>query len=201
MGQSPLAFVALSKAKAITPGAVDGQANLATAQGQGDYYTGALAGRQFFGASQGGVTLSAALATTYTGLCLSNPAASGKNLALQRVNGQVLVAPGATLALGLIVGFSAAGVVTHTTPITAFGNSLINGGNASIAKLDAACAIVGTPEWYRWLWANGASAGLGGFNTDIGGGLIIPPGGYVALGANVAGPTAGVVGSFEWTEI
>lgn len=199
MGQSPLAFVALSSKKAVTPGQVDALGNLGVAQGHGDYFQNTNAGTTFGGANQAGATLSAGLATTYTGLCLSNPAASGKNLAIQNVNAQIIVAPGAVLALGLIVGFSAAGVVTHTTPITLLQNSLINGA-APVAKLDAACTIVGTPAWFRWLFANAASAGLGGFNYDAKGGIIIPPGGYIAIGANVAGPTAGLVGSFEWTE-
>ena len=83
-------------------------------------------GRQLFmGANPSGVTTSAALATTYVGLCLSNPAGNasgGKpiNLLVRRVSGVVIVAPAAVLAFNLITGYAAGGVTVHTTALTPF---------------------------------------------------------------------------------
>lgn len=200
-GQNPLSYNSRNPSGFIVANSVDAQGNLQTAQGHGDNYAASYAARLFGGASQAGATLSAGLATTYTGLCLSNPAGSGKNLIVQAVSAELIVAPAADLALGLIAGWSAAGVVTHTTPVTAFGTEKIGSATlASIAKLDAACTIVGTPAWLRWMFANSASAGLGGFYVDLKGGIILIPGAYLAIGGNVAGPAAGMLGSFEWEE-
>ena len=199
MPQNNLFFPFQNQSKVGVPAQLDAEGNMPMAPGQPAYYAQANAGRMFRGGNQSGATLSAALATTYVGLCLSNPAASGKNLIVTRVTGQIIVAPAAVLALGLIEGYAAAGVVTHTTPLGI--NPALSGGSAtSIAKLDAACTIVGTPLWTDWPWSNGLSANLGGFALDLQGSAIIEPGGYMAIGGNVAGPTAGFVGSFRWIE-
>ena len=198
MPQTPW-FSFKNKSNSLAPAQLDGQGNLGVGQGQAFYYNQNIAGNMFRGGNQSGATLSAALATTYVGLCLSNPAASGKNLIVTRVTGQIIVAPAAVLALGLIEGYVAAGVVTHTTPLS-INPALSGGGATSIAKLDAACTIVGTPLWTDWPWSNGLSANLGGFALDLQGSAIIEPGGYMAIGGNVAGPTAGFVGSFRWIE-
>jgi hypothetical protein len=95
MGQNPLAFVAQKFSKALGPGLVDQQQALWQTERHGRQYaatygspvngsTPALAGTNFRGSNQVGATLSAALATTYVGLCLSNPAGSGVNLAVKR---------------------------------------------------------------------------------------------------------------------
>lgn len=183
-------------------------ANLTQQGAQGDLFVGArhstmyeacYSGSVMVGATSAGRTLSAALATTYTGLCLNNPAASKVNLALQRVNGAINVQPAAGLVLGLIVGWSAAGIVTHTTPETplcAFVNDTVGTG-----LVDAACTLVGTPAWGRWIMSNNAvTTALLNFDEIIGGEIIVPPGGYVAIGASVAGPAAGLFASFTWEE-
>jgi hypothetical protein len=159
-----------------------------------------FAGQLFVGASQAGATLSNGLATTYTGLCLSNPAGGTKNLYVRRVVGAFVVAPAAFIGVGLIQGWLAAGVTVHTTPITPT-PKMINNVTVPVGKVDAACTLVGTPSWADWLWGNGATAGTGTFLHDLEGGVIVPPGGYVAVGSLLAaGPTAGFVGSFEWLE-
>ena len=174
--------------------------------------TAAVAGASFACSTPASApqTLSNALATTYVGCCLNNPAASGVNLSVKRVMGGVMVAPAAFLALGLIVGWSAAGVITHTTSIstnivaqyvgaaTASGSVLL----AAAAKglVDSACTIVGTPLWHSWFAFN-ATGGTPQFNVDLDDALIVPPGGYVAIGASAAGPTTGFLGGFYWEEL
>ena len=39
------------------------------------------------------------------------------------------------------------------------------------------------------------------FNLDLNGAIIIPPGGYVAIGTNVAGPASGFQGGLSWEEV
>jgi hypothetical protein len=145
------------------------------------------------------VQLSAGLATTFVGLCLSNPAASTKNLAIQRVSGMTMVAPAAFLALGLITGFVAGGITVHTTPLTPL-SGFVGDSGVPVGKADSAATLVGTPAWALWFVTEAATAGNPMFNVDLAGSIIIPPGGYAAIGANVAGPAAGFLGSMEWVE-
>lgn len=179
---------------------IDKQGGLLRSGLHGDNYNQAYNGNLFRGANPTPVTLSAALATTYVGLCLSNPVGSTKNLAVRNVGAVTIIAPATFLALGLIVGWIAGGVTAHTTPLTP-APSLINGVGVPLAKLDSAATLVGTPAWARWLNASLATGGQVNFNADIQGGIIIPPGGYVAIGANAAGPAAGFLGSIEWEEV
>lgn len=199
MSQSPLAFSATNPAGATQSGRLGYQNELSTAQRHGADYAATMAGTVMFGANQTGATLSAALATTYTGLCLSNPAGSGKNLAVLNISGALLVAPTTITTLQLIAGYAAGGVTVHTTALTPL-NALLNG-SAPVAKLDAAATIVGTPAFVRTLGQAPTATTAFSFSHNINGGIIIPPGGYVAIGANIAGPASGFVGSFAWEEI
>lgn len=165
----------------------------------GTKYHSAKRGNLFTAANQTGATTSAALATTYTGLCLSNPAGTGKNLALRRIGFVLNVAPAALTSFGLITGFAAGGVTVHTTALTP-ASSKIGSGLTAVAKADAACTLVGTPVWSEWLTVTPAATSVVGFTADMEGDLIIPPGGYVAIGTSIAGPTNGLLASMEWEE-
>ena len=226
MGQTPLGFNSRSFGGALGPQQVDVQRAMWQSSRHGKYYaavygtpalvapntpTPAQAGAMFRGSNSTAATLSAALATTYTGLCLSNPIASTVNLAIKKISAILIVAPAAELGFGLITGWSAAGVTAHTTSLQsnitpAYVGAAASSGSVALpatqAKLDAACTIVGTPLWDRWLDANGAAvdAKIGG-TYDIDDDLIIPPGGYVAIGATVTGPTSGFFGTIGWEEI
>lgn len=223
MGQSALGFIAASFQGSIAPGRVDPQSALFQSQRHGKYYASvygtparispsipAQAGSVFRGSNPTAVAISAALATTYTGLCLSNPAGSTVNLAVKRAAGVLFAAQTAFIVLGLITGWSAAGVVTHTTSLNA---DIINGyvgaaaasgsviGPTTQAKLDSAATIVGTPMWDRWITGNTVTAVPCNFSIDLDDDLIIPPGGYVAIGANAASTATSFLGSFMWEEI
>lgn len=204
MKQNPQSSnVAQNAALASVPLKVNSVGSLQINQHIGEKYQPAFAGVLFTAANPTPVTLSAGLATTYVGLCVSNPAASTKNLLLRRVSGVVMVAPAAFLAFGLITGFLAAGITVHTTPITPKASKL--GGAAGLGLADSACTLVGTganaPLWARWFSASNVTANGTQFNEDLAGGILIPPGGYAAIGANVAGPAAGFLGSIEWAEV
>jgi hypothetical protein len=221
-GQSPLAFIANLFSGAIGAGRLDQQRALWETQRHGKYYastygtpiipsplTAARAGANFRGSNSASATLSAGLATTYTGLCLSNPATATVNLKVRRFAGAMFAAPGTFIALGLISGWAAAGITVHTTAIN---TNILNGyigaaptagsivGPAPQANLDAACTLVGTPLWDRWITGNASSGALVSFAIDLDDDTIIPPGGYMAIGANVAGP-AGFLGTAGWEEI
>lgn len=201
MPQSPL-FAATATAGGVAKSlTVDAQGAQIVTQRHGALYSPALAGVMGYAANQSGATLSAGLATTYTGLCLSNPAASGKNLALGRVSGQINVAPAALTAFGLIVGFAAGGITVHTTPVTPKNGILSATPPALVGLADAACTLVGTPVWQDWISELTSATGSLSFTRDYSGSLIIPPGGYVAIGASIAGPTAGLLAGISWEEV
>jgi hypothetical protein len=202
---------------ALQPGFLDQQSAQWVSQRAGKYYNGvygtpasgttaAKAGATFRGSNQSTASLTVGLATTYTGLCLSNPAASGVNLCVKRVNIMLAAASNAG-ALGLITGWLAAGITVHTTPLNA---DIVNGyvgaatasgsivGPAPQANLDAACTLVGTPIWDRWLAQVAASALVTSVN-DLEEDLIVPPGGYVAVGSTAA-QTSELLATFMWEE-
>lgn len=166
----------------------------------GSKYNAAATGRLFRGANPSGVTTSAGLATTCVGLILSNPAASGYNLSLRRIAAAFIVAPSTVTGLNLITGYSAAGIVTHTTPLVP-ASSKIGTGPTPVAKLDSAATLVGTPAWTQVLGQTPTAIILPVFSVDLEGGILLPPGAYAAIGTTIAGPTSGFMGSFEWQEI
>lgn len=200
MPQSPLAFVATNAAGAVNSGRVGGQRELWIGARHGRNYAPAFNGTMGFAANPTGVTTSAALALTYVGLCLSNPANSGVNLALQNVSGGFIVAPATITGINLIAGYSAAGVTVHTTPLTEV-NGLLGGGSVLLGQADSACTLVGTPAFVMPLAQCPLATTAPFFNTDIGGAIVIPPGGYVAIGTTIAGPSSGFMGGFVWEEI
>lgn len=162
-------------------------------------YNATLLGNSFFAANPTGVTTSAGLATTYVGLCLSNPAVSTVNLILTRISAALIVDPATITNISLITGFAAGGITAHTTPLSTY-SAIIGGAAVSQGLVDSACTLVGTPVWSDVL-AQGTSAILAAnFNQSVPGDLIIPPGGYVAIGTNIAGPASGFKGAFRWIE-
>lgn len=186
----------------FSPLALGKQTDLLSSAWHQSKYTQAYQGGAFFGANSAGVTLSNSLATTYVGICLSNPAGSTKNLAVRNISGLIAVAPAGEQALGLIAGYAAAGIVTHTTALTVQ-NTIIGGSVAgAVAKLDSAATLVGTPVWAQWLAVNDVTANNASFSREFKSGFIIPPGGYLAVGSfGGAGPASGFLGSMEWEEI
>lgn len=160
----------------------------------------AIKGSLFSGANPSGVTTSAGLAATCVGLILSNPAGNTKNLLIYRVSGAIIVAPSTVTAMGLITGYAAAGIVTHTTPLTP-ASSTIGGALTPTAKLDSAATLVGAPAWNRFFTQNTAAASLMSFSQDMQGSIVLIPGAYAAIGTTIAGPTSGFQGSFEWSEV
>jgi hypothetical protein len=165
----------------------------------------AVAGSVFSAANASTTTLSVGLATTYTGCCLSNPAGSGKNL-IVRGGGFAVSATSAADAYGIITGWAAAGVVTHTTPVTGILNNYIgaatSGGSvlqvAPVGLVDAACTIVGTPLWSRFV-AGAATSSVAGANYLFDDLFLVPPGGYIAWGGT--GGSTGFWGSWTWEEV
>ena len=173
--------------------------SLLTGDGVPAYYEPAYSATAGLIMNPSAVTTSAGLATTYVGLCLSNPAGNTVNLVLLRAAGSFIVVTATITMMGLITGYAAGGITVHTTALTPF-NGLIGTGAAPTAKADSACTLVGTPLW-TMSFAQAAASSTAAFNTDLAGAIIIPPGGYAAIGTSIASPASGFQGSFEWLEL
>jgi hypothetical protein len=195
MPQSNLNYTSTNADGFGKPTGVGAQKDLFQSAVHGTKYNQAFSSALFNGANPSAVTLSAGLATTYVGLCLSNPAGSGFDLALRKVAGAIIIAPATFLALGLMVG---TGAVTHTTPLLSRGGRI--GFPAGVGLLDSA-ATIPTPALRQIMAGNLATGGNVTFAQDVEGGIIVPPGTFVAIWSNVLGPTSGFQGSMEWEEI
>jgi hypothetical protein len=167
---------------------------------QGRYYENAYRQNLFWAANQAAQAVSVALATTYTGICLSNPAGNTKNLVPLKLQYALSVAPAAIATLGIITGYASTGVTVHTTALTP-ASTLIGTGPAPTAKADSAATLVGTPAWSMQFSSGFTAAALpstGATVIDLEGVFIIPPGGYLALGALTA--VTGL-GAIVWAEV
>jgi hypothetical protein len=175
--------------------------------GMGRYQEMAQRGLMFTGGNQGpgGTTTTVGLATTYTGLCLSNPAGNTKNFALLQASLGIVGAPAALSTFGLLAGYAAGGVTAHTTPLVPQ-CTLLSASAVGTAKIDSAATLVGSPFLYMAFGVTpitGATAQVVnppviGNLYDIGGSLIIPPGGYVGIYTSTV---VTVIASFVWTEV
>lgn len=169
---------------------------------QGRYFEQASRGNTYNASNQAAQAVSVALATTYTGLCISNPLGNTKNCVLLSASYALTVAPAAIASLHLIGGYSATANVTHTTPLVAPGiqNSLLGTGPTSTMRADSAATIV-SPGYVMSLQGGFTAAALPASPLavlDLGGQIVLPPGAWIAIGALTA--VTGF-GSFSWVEV
>lgn len=167
--------------------------------GHGRYAEAARRGKVFYAASQAATAVSVALTATYTGLVVYNPPNTGVNLEILNCGIALSVAPVAIATLGLLGGYLAAGITVHTTALAPA--STFIGSPAGLGKADAAATLVGTPVWLAPLGSGFTAGALYGTTPaviDLAGMWIVPPGGYIGIGALTA-----VTGFFSmaWEEV
>lgn len=164
----------------------------------GRYYEATVRGNMFSAANQAAQAVSVALATTYTGLCLYNPVGSGKNLVPTKVKYALSVAPAAIATIGLIAGFSATGGVTAQTAKLNPTSNIIGGAPGVGIALNQATIV--TPTWLAQLYDGFTAAALPNptMPVDLEGAFIIPPGGFIAIGALTAVTGLGFI---AWEEV
>ena len=156
---------------------------------------------RFGGANQAGVTMSAAFATTYTGLVLTNPIGSGVLISLDKVGMATVVIQTSELALGLMTGYSSATAVTQTTPITP--KSKLVGLAAGQGLLAGAATLSATPTLDTLLGYIGTSLSVDAnpMFFDLGGDIVLQPGAFAAIYASAASAAASLLFSMAWTEV
>ena len=110
-------------------------------------------------------------------------------------------APGGIVSVGLLAGWAATGVVTHTAALVPYNAKtfVVGGGQGGV---DAAATLPGTPIWCEMLSGANTSAVLSVANPPvsfpINGRYEVPPGGYLAIGTQTV---ASVVASIMWREV
>lgn len=164
----------------------------------GRYYEQTYRGNMFSLCTQGtGVTTTAALATTWTGLGVANPVGSGVNLVLTKF-GCTQFAVGAAATIGIMGGV---GVISSTlTPQS----RIIGGGQVSKAN-GSAGATISTPVLIASFGSVGSAAttayGLeAGIFVDLEGSVIIPPGSFVTSYTSIV-TTSALQFHFTWEEV
>ena len=162
----------------------------------GDFYEQSYRGNSYAVANQAGVSTTAALATTWTGLAISNPSGSGVNLVVNRFT-CAQVAAGVAGAVGIMTGAgSAAGSLTPRNRIVS--------GPASKAVASAG-ATIGAPVLEEVYGSLGSLATTGyglqsALIVPINGSLIVPPG-YFAASYTTAATTTALIFGFLWEEV
>lgn len=149
-----------------------------------------------------GVTTSAALATTFTGLAVGNAAGSGVNLVLLGFS-CTQFAVGAAASIGIMGAASGANPIVATALVPA--SRLIGAGPASKATASAGSITISTPILIDTYGSTGSLATTGygleaGIYVDIGGCIIVPPGSFIASYTSIA-TTSALSFGYVWEEV
>jgi len=139
---------------------------------------------------------------TYTGLALSNPLGSGKNLVVDNIS-----FVGSTLSTIAEIGVAVAPSISNavqTGTAAVVHNAKLAGSNSNIGKgrTFSIATLLSTPVWLRPIGharITGAQDGSSSFVADFDGTLIVTPGTYVCIATLTAARTG--LGSISWAEI
>lgn len=177
---------------------------LAVADAHSRYYEPTYRNIMFNGAIVG-VTTTLGLTTTYTGLCLSNPVGSNKNLVINKVGWSFIVAFAAGSVIGLMTGYNISTNVTHTTPVTPR-SQLFNTASGGVGLLDSSATLPTAPTINTILGSGVTGAittipSLGPSIIDLEGSIILPPGAYCAFYTSTISGASGSAFSFQWEEV
>lgn len=164
----------------------------------GPHYEQAFRGNLFSICTQGtGVTTTSALATTWTGLGISNPLGSGVNLVLLKFQAaQFAVGAAATIGIMGGVGVLSASLTPQSRKI--------GSGTTSVAR-GSASDTISTPLLIATFGQVGSlpTTGYGltpGLTIDVGGAIIVPPGSFIASYTALIN-TSALQFNFMWEEV
>jgi hypothetical protein len=174
------------------------------AQAGGRYAEAVKRGNVYVAANQTGCVWTVGLATTYTGLCLSNPPGSGYNLSILGVSHQEVVAPTGIAAVYLAGAYSAT-AVTHSVPSTIMRANIGPVATATVAKADTGATLPVAPSILLNLTAGHTSGALSTSAspafTDIGGLISLEPGGFLIVANFTIGVAVGQQAAIIWEEV
>jgi hypothetical protein len=179
-----------------------GQSDLIVSEVNPRYYESTYRGNGFSASIQAVATTSVGLATTYTGLVISNPVGSAVNLAITKASiMQSLIQTTQIEAYAIAVGFNAATNVTHTAALTPVSNK-VGSGLAAVAKADTSATLPTAPTYHTFVQNTGTATANGtGSVIDLEGSVILLPGAYACWVTPAQASVAGLWFSFSWLEI
>lgn len=163
------------------------------------YHELAIRGMLFMACNQA-VQAVSLLSATCTGVCLTNPNGSGKNIALLNVSIALASAPAAIASLQLAYGVKSTTAVTQTTPLTVRCGFLESASGVGLAA--SATTLPAAPVAIRSFGGGPVATGsvTSPFMTDyVDGQIIIPPGSSLSLSATTT--AISVVASMSWIEV
>jgi hypothetical protein len=203
----PLTATASIGSGTLTPTRLGNMGDAIVSELHGRYYEANYRRNKFYGSNNATPTVTTVgLATTYTGLVLFNPAGSTVNLVLDKVGYSFLVAFAAASTIGLMVGYSAAGIVTFSASGAPASSSFIGVGAAGQGRTALSATLVGTPVVHS-IFGQGLTGAITTApaiqNTiyDFEGSVILPPGAYAAIYTSTASGAASLAASFQWEEV
>ena len=166
------------------------------------YEEAAYRGVLFYAANNAAQALSLNSTTTYTGLTVSNPTGSGRNLSLITAYWVPTIVDTGIGAVVLATGAAAAQTTGASTGPKGT-STLLGSGSASVANVGASCTYAANPAFLRpgfgrpWITAVTQSYGI--YKDEIAGEIIVAPGQQVSFVAVTTALTG--IGYISWEEI
>ncbi len=160
-----------------------------------------LKGRAYSGANQTGCVWTVGLATTNTGLCVSNPIGSGKNMRLAFAGYSEIVAPTGIADAWIAIGYHASTNVV--AGVAGVARNLLAGGAAGVGQVWTGATLPVAPT-YAFPIINGHTSGalsvtgVPGLVRICG---VLPPGGFAIIANFTIGVAVGAKGAILWEEI
>lgn len=168
----------------------------------GAYYEQCYRGNVFNASLQAVGTTTVGLATTYTGLVISNPITSTVNMVLLQGSVMQSVIQSVQIeAFAIAVGNNSTTNVTHTAALTPR-QSLV-GGTATPQGLADTSATLPTAPFYHTFVSQTSTATADGNAAfiDLKGSIILRPGAYALWVTPAQASVAGMWFSFVWEEV
>ncbi len=184
------------------PVLVDSSGELVMQSGDGIFAYAVRDGHCYYGANQTGCVWTVELATTNTGLCVSNPVGSGKILSILAAGYSEIVAPTGINDAWLAGGYHASTNVLAGVAGTA--RNLRLGGAAGVGQVWTGATLPVAPTYILPIQTGHTAAALSGGSPclQIINGLIqIPAGGFVIIACFTIGVAVGAKGAILWQEV
>lgn len=168
----------------------------------GPYYEQSYRSNRFSASTQAVATSTVGLATTYTGLVISNPITSVVNLVLDLASVMQSVVQAVQIeAYAIACGYNATTNVTHTTPLTVRSKK-IGSGASGTGVADISATLPTAPFYDTFVHNTGTAIANGtGAVIDLQGSIILIPGAYACWVTPAQASVAGLWFSFSWEEV
>lgn len=168
----------------------------------GRYYEQTVRGNMFSASIQSVATTTVGLATTYTGLVISNPITSTVNAVLNKASMmQSVIQATQVEAYAIAVGYNATTNVTHTAALTTRSNK-IGSGLTSQVLADTSATLPTAPFYHTFVTQTASATSQPSTAViDLEGSIVLIPGAYALWVTPAQASVAGLWFSFSWEEV